>query len=192
VKDQETIEKFVALRAQGWTYTRIGAELGVAKNTLLRWSRQMRFEIQNQRALALDDLQNRMLGSCESRVGQISQKLSRIEEELRQRDLSKVPTARLFSLADASCSNSWCHFGLILSHGTSYCSQASCRVGKGKWNRPEAHFGLICQRLGKVPSRIHRTWPSPAHAKNWRQNPPKRDKFSRAGPEIGKETVNKW
>jgi transposase-like protein len=96
----EIRQKFVALRAQGWTYARIQSELGVARSTLYEWSRQLRFDLQNERAIVLDELQDRVLGSRQHRVGQLSQKLARVEEELRQRDLSKVPTARLFSLAD--------------------------------------------------------------------------------------------
>ena len=96
----ELRQKFVALRAQGWTYTRIQTELAVARSTLYEWSRQLRFELQNERAIALDDLQDRLLGPTQHRVGLLNQKLARVEEELRQRDLSQVPTARLFSLAD--------------------------------------------------------------------------------------------
>ena len=95
VKDQETVQRFIERRAQGWSYVRIAAELGVAKCTLVEWSRKFRFEINNRRALELDDLQNRVLGSVQSRVAVLSEKLSRVEEELRKRDLTQVPTARL-------------------------------------------------------------------------------------------------
>lgn len=101
VKDQETVQKFLERRAQGWSYIRIAAELGVAKSTLVEWSRKFRFELNNQRALELDDLQNRILGSVQSRVGALSEKLSRIEQELAKRDLTQVPTASLYSLAAA-------------------------------------------------------------------------------------------
>jgi hypothetical protein len=38
MKDQETVQKFIELRAQGWSFVRIAAELGVAKSTLTEWS----------------------------------------------------------------------------------------------------------------------------------------------------------
>jgi hypothetical protein len=50
MKDQETVQKFIELRAQGWSFVRIAAELGVAKSTLTEWSRKFRFEINNRRA----------------------------------------------------------------------------------------------------------------------------------------------
>jgi hypothetical protein len=38
MKDQETVQKFIELRAQGSGFVRIAAELGVAKSTLTEWS----------------------------------------------------------------------------------------------------------------------------------------------------------
>ena len=101
VKDQETVQKFIERRAQGWSYVRIASELGVAKSTLVEWSRKFRFDINNRRAIELDDLQDRMLGSIQSRVSVLSEKLSRVESELKKRDLTQVPTARLYSMAEA-------------------------------------------------------------------------------------------
>ncbi len=98
---QETQQKFVERRAQGWTFVRIAAELGVAKSTLVEWSRKFRFDINNQRAIELDELHNRVLGTVQSRVAGLAEKLSRVEEELRKRDLAQVPTSRIYSLADA-------------------------------------------------------------------------------------------
>jgi len=97
----ETRQKFVERRAQGWSLVRIASELGVARSTLIEWSRQLRFEIQNQRAIELDDLRNRLLGSCASRAAVLAEKLGRVEEELRQRDLASVSTRSLFALSRA-------------------------------------------------------------------------------------------
>ena len=40
MKDQETVQKFIELRAQGWSFVRIPVDLGVAKSTLTEWSRK--------------------------------------------------------------------------------------------------------------------------------------------------------
>jgi transcriptional regulator with XRE-family HTH domain len=101
MKDQETVQKFIELRAQGWSFVRIATELGVAKSTLTEWSRKFRFEIHNRRALVLDDLQDRILGTVQSRVAGLSEKLSRVEQELKQRGLAEVSTSQLYSLAAA-------------------------------------------------------------------------------------------
>jgi hypothetical protein len=97
----EVRRKFVERLAEGHSYARIAAELNVARSTLIEWSRQLRFEIQNHRALAMDELRERVLGSRQARVAAVLQKLSRVEDEIRQRDLSKVSTPQLFALSDS-------------------------------------------------------------------------------------------
>ena len=99
MKDQEVVNKFVELRSQGWSFTRIAAELGVAKSTLVEWSRKFRFEINNRRALMIDDLQDRTLGTIQHRVAGLAEKLGRVEQELRQRGLKEMSTSQLYALA---------------------------------------------------------------------------------------------
>lgn len=97
----EVRQKFVTRRAQGWSLVRIASELGVARSTLIEWSRQLRFELQNQTAIELDDLQNRLLGPRQQRATALAEKLALIEAELRKRDLAQVSTAQLFALSAA-------------------------------------------------------------------------------------------
>jgi hypothetical protein len=97
----EIRQKFVERRAQGWPFSRIATDLGVARSTLIEWSRQLRFEIQNRRAIELEDLSHRLLGNCQSRTSTLAARLALVDEELKKRDLSKVPTARLYSLSAA-------------------------------------------------------------------------------------------
>jgi hypothetical protein len=99
MKDQETMDKFIEFRAQGRSFVRIASDLGVAKSTLTEWSRKFRFEIHNRRALVLDDLQDRILGTVQSRVSALAEKLGKVENELRQRGLAEVSTPQLYSLA---------------------------------------------------------------------------------------------
>ena len=97
----ETRQKFVERRAQGWPLFRIATELGVARSTLIEWSRQSRFEIQNRRAMELEDLSHRLLGDARSRASALAVRLALVEEEIKKRDLSQVSTPRLFSLSAA-------------------------------------------------------------------------------------------
>ena len=95
----ETRQKFIERRAQGWSLVRISSELGVARSTLIEWSRQLRFDIQNQLAIELDDLRNRLLGPRQARATGLAEKLARVEAELRQRNLATLSTQGLFSLS---------------------------------------------------------------------------------------------
>ena len=99
VKDQETILQFIHLRAQGWTFARIATELKVSKPTLIGWSRQHQFEIQNLRAIETEALAEKCLASRQQRWEQLGRDLRRVHEELAKRDLSDIPTARLLTQA---------------------------------------------------------------------------------------------
>jgi hypothetical protein len=100
VKDQETVQKFIELRSRGISFARIAEQLGVAKSTLILWSREHQHLIQNLRAIEWEDFVDRTLASKEERLKAISEQLRRLETELAQRDLTSIPTARLQSLAE--------------------------------------------------------------------------------------------
>jgi hypothetical protein len=95
----EIRQQFIERRAQGWSLVRIATELGVAKSTLVEWSRKLRFELQNQCALELDDLQNRLLGPRQQRATALGEQLAAVESELRKRNLSELSTPRLYALS---------------------------------------------------------------------------------------------
>ena len=98
---QEISDRFIALRASGWTYSKIMSELNVSKPTLIAWSRKYRFQIQNFRAIELEALRDKWLATTAVRVNGIGEQLRTVEAELAKRDIASVPTARLFVLADA-------------------------------------------------------------------------------------------
>jgi hypothetical protein len=99
MKDQETKQRFIELRAAGLSFARIAEELKVSKPTLIQWSRLHQFEIQNLRAIETEALAEQCFVSQRERWEQIGRDLRRVEAELAKRDLRDVPTARLLSLA---------------------------------------------------------------------------------------------
>jgi orotate phosphoribosyltransferase-like protein len=99
-KDQETVQKFIELRSQGVSFQRIADQLGVAKSTLILWSREHQHLIQNLRAIDWEDFLDRTLASKQERTKTLSDQLRRLDAELAQRDLASVPTARLHSMAE--------------------------------------------------------------------------------------------
>jgi transposase len=101
MKDQETQQRFIQLRAQGWSFARIATELNVCKSTVINWSRKFQYDINNQRAIELEALQEQLIASRETRARALADQLKTVEAELATRDLSQVSTSRLYSLADA-------------------------------------------------------------------------------------------
>ena len=100
MKDQETVQKFIELRSKGVSFQRIADQLGVAKSTLINWSREHQHLIQNLRAIEWEDFVDRTLASRQERLKALSEQLRRLDAELAQRDLASVPTARLQSMAE--------------------------------------------------------------------------------------------
>src|SRR5690242_20195955 len=99
-KDQETVDRFIELRAQGWTLVRICAELNVSKQTLITWSRRHRYRLQNIRALETEAVSDQYKLSQRSCLETLGEDLRRFREELARRDLADIPTARLALIVD--------------------------------------------------------------------------------------------
>ena len=97
--DDKTVQRFIDLRAQGWTYARLIAELKVSKTTLIGWSRKHQFQIQNLKAIELEALREQWLASTTERVNALGEQLRKIESELATREPAALSTPQLYSLA---------------------------------------------------------------------------------------------
>jgi transposase-like protein len=94
----ETKEKFVELRARGWSFDKIAKELGKAKQTLIDWSKELQDEIGNRKALELETLYEAYYLHKENRLQTFGVLLNKIKKEVEDRDLSEVPTEKLLEL----------------------------------------------------------------------------------------------
>src|SRR6478672_616645 len=100
MKDQQTVQKFIELRSRGISFARIAEQLGVAKSTLILWSREHQHLIQNLRSIEWEDFVDRTLASKQERFKTLSEHLGRLETELEKRDLASIPTPRLHNMAE--------------------------------------------------------------------------------------------
>ena len=94
----ETKNKFIELRAKGYSFDKIAKELGKAKQTLIDWSKDLEEEIANLKALELEALYEEFYLVKEDRIRRLGKILKSIEDELLDRDLSDVATDRLLDL----------------------------------------------------------------------------------------------
>jgi len=101
MNDIETQQRFICLRAEGWSFARIADELKISKPTLINWSRKSQFEIQNLRAINIESLHEKWLSTREARVAASGEQLQKIETELAKRDLTSLSTHQLFTLAES-------------------------------------------------------------------------------------------
>jgi len=97
--NDNTVQRFIELRAQGWTFARLVTELNVSKPTLISWSRKHQYQIQNLRAIELEALRERWLASTTERVNSLGEQLRRVEAELAAREPTSLTTTQLFALA---------------------------------------------------------------------------------------------
>ncbi len=92
-------ERFIEMRAKEIPYEQISMDLGVSKPTLIKWGRELELEVSNRRALELDFLQDKYFVSKKKRIEFFGEQLNRFKEELFKRDLSEIPTDKLFEMA---------------------------------------------------------------------------------------------
>ena len=93
-------QKFIELRAKGYSFVKIATEIGVSKPTLISWSQDsdvMR-DIHNLKTLHIDELQEQYVMSKRHRIAVFGDMLNRAKTELAKRDLSDVPTDKLVSM----------------------------------------------------------------------------------------------
>lgn len=91
-------EKFIELRAKGWSFDKIAKELGKAKQTLIDWSKELEDEIANLKALELEALYEKHYLLKENRIETFGVLLRNLKDEVMSRDLSNVPTDKLLDL----------------------------------------------------------------------------------------------
>lgn len=94
----EQKEKFIELRAKGYSFDKIAKELGRAKQTLIDWSKELEEEIANLKALELEALYEKYYLHKENRLQTFGELLGKIKKEIEKRNLSDVSTEKLLEL----------------------------------------------------------------------------------------------
>jgi hypothetical protein len=94
----EIKERFIELRAKGWSFDRIAKELGKAKQTLIDWSKELQEELVNRKSLELEALYEKHYLLKENRLQTFGELLDKLREEVIGRDFKDVPTDKLLDL----------------------------------------------------------------------------------------------
>ena len=89
---------FVHLRAQGLSFRKIADRLGVPRSTLFRWSKELSVQISNHRAVEFEALCEEYLVCKQHRIKVLATQLHEVMQEILNRDLSSIPTWRLFQV----------------------------------------------------------------------------------------------
>lgn len=98
MKELAERDRFVELRAQGKSFAAIAEEIGVSKTTLITWSREMYEQIKNLRAINEEAVCERYRLTKQHELETLSRRLEAVEAEIEKRELSNVPTPKLYGL----------------------------------------------------------------------------------------------
>jgi hypothetical protein len=91
-------EQFIEMRAKEVPYEHIAKEMGISKPTLIKWGKELQLEISNRYALELELLQEKYFVSKKKRIELYGEELFRLNKELASRDLSEIPTEKLYDM----------------------------------------------------------------------------------------------
>jgi hypothetical protein len=94
----ETKNRFIELRAKGWSFDKIALELSKSKQTLLDWSKDLKEEIDKRKALELELIYESYYLIKKHRLQSLGDLLLRLQTEISNRDLTGIPTEKLLDL----------------------------------------------------------------------------------------------
>ena len=91
----EQKNRFIELRAKGYSYRKIAKELNISTGTLTTWERELSGEIRGLKALQLEELYCKYYMMKEARIDQLGGTLEKINTELNKRDFEGISTDKL-------------------------------------------------------------------------------------------------
>src|SRR5690349_8643456 len=97
----ETINQFLNLRAQGWSFARIADHLHVSKPTLLDWSHKHQSELETLKAIQQRSVQPDAQPSFELRLEHLTLFHTTLRQEIIKRTLKTLSDEDLQTMADA-------------------------------------------------------------------------------------------
>ena len=96
---QDAQDKFVELRARGWTLPHIATEIHVSVRTLNEWGRHYAADINAMRDSELELQKEKFLASREEDLNRLARLKKDVDDELANRTLKFIPLEKLFRLA---------------------------------------------------------------------------------------------
>jgi len=98
VKDIKMKHRFVELRAQDKSLRTAADELGIGLQTVVRWERDLKEQIENLRTMELEQLQEEYWLTEQDRIKCFGGQLQQIRDQLNKRDLSDIEAPKLLDM----------------------------------------------------------------------------------------------
>lgn len=98
MKDQETRQKFIKLRAEGNSFSKIANELDISKATCSEWQKQYEKAIAKLQKDKLEELYQSYGMLKDQRITSIGNTLRKIDNAIQEADFSSVDPAKLLEI----------------------------------------------------------------------------------------------
>jgi len=98
MKDMETKNRFIEGRGQGKSMRAVAEELGIGLQTVVRWERELKEQIENQKAVELEALLERHHLTLQAQIERYAVEIARLDEEIQMRPLTDVSTPKLYDI----------------------------------------------------------------------------------------------
>ena len=98
MKDTKKKHQLVELRGQGKSQRTVAKELGIGLQTVVRWERELREQIENQKAIDLDALLERHQLTSQAQIERYAVEIARLDEEIQMRPPTDVSTPKLYDI----------------------------------------------------------------------------------------------
>ena len=98
MKDTKKKHQLVELRGQGKSQRTVAKELGIGLQTVVRWERELKEQIENQKAIDLDALLERHQLTSQAQIERYAVEIARVDEEIQTRPLADVSTPKLYDI----------------------------------------------------------------------------------------------
>lgn len=95
---QETVSKFILLRAQGLSYYRIAKQLQISRTTCAKWDSKYAVEIADHKTEELKSLYEEYFMSHKARIKRLGGICNKLDAEIEKRDFSEIPLEKLLEL----------------------------------------------------------------------------------------------
>ena len=98
MKDQETRQKFIKLRAEGNSFSKIAKELNISKATCSEWQKQYEEAIAKLQKDKLEELYQSYGMLKDQRIASLGNTLHKIDNAIQEADFSSVDPAKLLEI----------------------------------------------------------------------------------------------
>lgn len=98
MKEQETREKFIELRAEGISFDKISQRIGVTKATLLEWSRKYADEINEFKLIRYENILHKYQFTQKEKVERLAKELSIAWAFYESKSYDNIPKSKLIAI----------------------------------------------------------------------------------------------